>query len=147
MDRFVFWQRWLFISSILFALFGVVFAFFGDNPLFHPYTELLARSFFDSDEFPQKAEVFREFVYGPVGGCITCCYILLAYIAWYPFQRREKWAWWAIAFAFGAWVILDSQAAIRHGVYAQVYIINVFSILIKALPLAFTWRHFFSVIK
>jgi hypothetical protein len=143
MNRFIFWQRWLFITSILFAAFGVVFALYGDNPLFQPYNHQLAKTFFGTDEFPKYAGPFCAFVYGPVGGCIACCYILLAYIAWYPFRQKERWAWWATVFAFSAWAILDSTAAIRYGLYFHVYIINVFSILVKALPLAFTWRYFF----
>jgi hypothetical protein len=142
MSRFIFWQRWLFITSILFAIFGVVFAVYGDNPLFRPYTRELARIFFSSDEFPGDAERFRRLAYGSVGACIACCYILLAYIAWYPFQRKEKWAWWVTVFAFGVWAVLDGAVAIRYGVYFQAYIINVFSVIVKALPLAFTWRYF-----
>jgi hypothetical protein len=144
MDRFIFWQRWLFITSIVFALFGIVFAFWGNNPLFEVYTRALSQNFYGTDRFPASAEPFRDFAYGPIGGCILCCYVLLAYIAWYPFRRKEKWAWWATFFAFAGWVVLDSAACIRHGFYFQVYFINAFSILMKALPLAFTWRDFFG---
>ena len=143
MSRFIFWQRWLFVTSLLFALFGIVFAYYGDNPLFRPYTVYLAQVFFGQDHFPPEVEPFRAFTYGPVGGCIACCYILLAFIAWYPFRRKEKWAWWSVAVAYGVWVVLDSTASIYYGVYAQVYLINTFSILVKALPLIFTYRHFF----
>jgi hypothetical protein len=32
-NSFLFWQKWLFYTS-LFALFGVVFAVYGNNPIF-----------------------------------------------------------------------------------------------------------------
>jgi hypothetical protein len=144
MKRFLFWQRWLFITSILFALFGVVFALYGDNPLFHPYTVQLSRIFFGTDEFPANIEPFRAFVYGPAGACIACCYILLAFITWYPFRRKEKWAWWSVVVAFGAWATLDSAVSLYYGVYFQPLLINMFSILVKALPLVMTWGDFFG---
>jgi hypothetical protein len=144
MDRFTFWQRWLFITSIVFALFGIVFAFWGDSPFLQVYNRALAQNFYGADKFPADAEPFRDFSYGPIGGCILCCYVLLAYIAWYPFQRKEKWAWWATFFAFAGWVILDSAGCLRHGFYFQIYAVNAFSILVKTLPLAFTWRDFFG---
>jgi hypothetical protein len=144
MNRFIFWQRWLFITSILFALFGIVFAYFGDSAFLDTYNHALAQNFYGADQFPDVAEPYRDFSYGPVGGCIFCCYALLAFIAWYPFRRKEKWAWWAICIAFTGWVIMDSSACIRHGFYFQIYAVNVVSILVKALPLAFTWREFFG---
>ena len=139
---FIFWQLWLFCTSVLFALFGVVFAFYGKNIMFLPYDKVLANVFWNSEHFPLDAEPFSLFIYGPLGGTITCCYILLAYIAWYPFKEKQKWARNAIIVAFGIWVIIDSSACLRFGVYPQIYIINAFSIIVKALPIIFTWKDF-----
>jgi len=142
MKSFIFWQRWLFYSSLLFALFGIVFALYGNNPFFVPYNNALAHIFWGSTNIPIEVEPFRAFVWGPLGGTIACCYILLAFIAWFPFQRKERWARNAIMVAFGIWVVLDSAVCFEKGVYFQVYIINVFSIIIKALPIVFTWKEF-----
>ncbi len=142
MKSFVFWQRWLFYSSLLFALFGIVFAVYGNNPFFLPYNNALAHIFWSSDNIPVDVEPFKGFVWGPLGATIACCYILLAFIAWFPFKRKELWARNAIIVAFGIWVILDSAVCIYYGVYFQVYIINAFSVLIKGLPIIFTWKEF-----
>jgi hypothetical protein len=139
---FLFWQRWLFYTSLLFALFGITFAIYGDNPLFMPYNRALAQIFWQSSEIPAEVAPFRAFIWGPLGGTIACCYLLLAYIARYPFRRKESWARNAIIVAFGTWIILDSAVSLNYGVYYQVYIINAFSFLIKALPLIFTWKDF-----
>jgi len=139
---FLFWQKWLVYSSLLFALFGVVFAFHGDIPLFRPYNNALAGIFWGTKEIPPAQVPFRAFIYGPLGGTIACCYILLAFIARYPFLNKEAWARNAIILAFGTWVILDSLACYHAGVYFQIYIINAFSIATKALPLIFTWTEF-----
>jgi hypothetical protein len=142
MRSFIFWQRWLFYSSLLFIVFGVAFAFYGRNPIFLPYNNALAQIFGFGKSMPDSIEPFRAFIWGPIGATIACCYILLAFIAWYPFQRKERWARNAIIVAFGVWVIIDSIVCIKFGVYFQIYLINGFSILIKSLPLIFTWKEF-----
>jgi hypothetical protein len=142
MTSFIFWQRWLFYSCILFALFGLVFAVYGNNPLFMPYNRALARIFWNTNTIPVAAESFRAFIWAPLGGTIACCYTLCAFIAWYPFQRKERWARNAIMFAFGAWIIFDSAACLYYGVYIQIFIINVCSLLQKGLPIIFTWKAF-----
>jgi len=142
MDTFIFWQRWLLYSSLGFALFGVVFAVAGDNPLFHSYNQALARIFWHSKELPIDVEPFRAFLFAPLGGTIACCYLLLAAIARYPFKRKELWARNAIITAFGTWIILDSLVSWYYGVFFQVWLINAFSFLQKALPLYFTRKTF-----
>lgn len=141
-DAFIFWQQWLVYSSIIFALFGVVFAVNGNNLLFRPYNDALARIFWNADTIPGNIEPFRAFIYAPLGGTIACCYILLAYIAWYPFRNKERWARNSIIAAFGIWIILDSGVCLYYHVFFQVWIINLFSFLVKALPLVFTWKYF-----
>jgi len=142
MRSFIFWQRWLFYSSLLFALFGITFAFWGSNPFFMPYNKMLATIFWQQDHFPAKVEPFRVFIWGPLGATITCCYILLAFIAKYPFARKELWSRNAIIIAFGVWVTIDSSFCIYFGTYPQLYLVNAFSILVKSLPIIFTWKEF-----
>jgi hypothetical protein len=142
MLSFTFWQRWLFYSSLLFAIFGIVFALYGNNQFFLPYTNALAHIFGFGDKMPSGIEPFRAFIWGPLGATIACCYILLSFIAWYPFQRKERWARNAIMVAFGVWLVLDSAVCVCYGVYFQIYVINGFSILVKTLPIIFTWKDF-----
>lgn len=142
MRSFIFWQRWLFYTSLLFAMFGIAFAIYGNNSLFLPYNNALAMVFGFGQSMPAYIEPLRAFMWGPIGATIACAYILLAFIAWYPFQRKERWARNAIIVAFGVWVILDSAVCLKYGVYFQIYLINGFSIMIKALPLIFTWKDF-----
>jgi len=139
---FLFWQKWLFYTSLLFAMAGIAFALSGDSFLFHPYNTMLAKLFWHSAAFPAAAERFRTFIYAPLGATIACCYILLAFIARYPFKNKERWARNAITIAFSVWVLIDSSVCIYFGVYPQVYLINFFSITVKALPVIFTWKHF-----
>jgi hypothetical protein len=123
-------------------LFGIVFAIFGNNSFFMPYNYALAHIFWLNDSILPEIAPFNAFIWAPLDGTIACCYALLAFIAWFPFRRKERWARNAIIVAFGLWVILDSAACLYYGVYFQIYIINAFSILIKALPIIFTWSEF-----
>jgi hypothetical protein len=141
-SSFLFWQKWLFYTSLVFAIAGIAFALLGNNFLFQPYNTMLAKLFWHSSKFPSEADQFRRFIYAPLGGTIACCYILLAFIARYPFKNKECWARNAIIMGFSVWVLIDSSVCLYFGVYPQVYLINVFSITIKALPIIFTWKHF-----
>ncbi len=143
-SRFIFWQQWLLYTSILFALAGVYFAIYGRGPLLVQYNKALAEIFWKAEEIPASVQPFRAFIWAPLGGTVACCYLLLAWIAYYPFRRMEKWSWRAIAIAFGVWIIIDSAACVHYGVLFQVYLINAFSFLVKALPLIFTYRDFFG---
>ena len=141
--RFRFWQQWLFYSSLLFALFGLVLALYGNNPLFAPYHRMLARIFFDEETFPIPAHELYTFIMGPMGATITGFYLLLAYIARYPFKRKERWARSAIIVAFGTWFILDAIVSVYYGVLFQALGLHLLvSVPQKALPLVFTWRDF-----
>ena len=142
-DRsFLFWQRWLLYSSLLFAFFGLVLAVFADSSLFLFYHRKLARLFWGANMIPDTVMPFFRFTAGPEGGTIACCYILLAFIAYYPFKRKERWSRNAIAVGFGAWFIIDSTVSVICGAYFQLYIFNGISLLQKLLPLFFTWKAF-----
>ena len=145
MRSFIFWQRWLFYSSLFFAMFGIVLAVNGNNPLFRPYYEAISNVFWLNENMPIEIREFSSFILGPLGGTIACSYILLAFIAWFPFRRKEPWARNAIIVAFGTWILLDSAVCFFYGIYFQIYIINAISLLQKALPIIFTWKEFKTI--
>jgi hypothetical protein len=140
--RFHFWQQWLLYSSIAFAIVSVFFAIDGDNPVFETYNRAMISYFWSKDNVPEELPAFLSFVRGPMGGTMTCCYIMLAYIAAFPFKNKERWARNAIIAGFGGWVLLDSAVCLYHGLFFQVFIINLFSVVVKALPLIYTRRAF-----
>jgi hypothetical protein len=141
-SNFHFWQKWLFYSSLLFALVGILMASTCDSILFKPYNDLLAHVFWRLDMFPENIEPFRNFIFACFGGTMACTYVLVAFIAHYSFRKKEKWSRLAISCSFLIWVSIDSIACLRYGMNFQIYAINLFSILIKALPLYFTRREF-----
>lgn len=140
--KFLFWQQWLFYSSLIFAAYGLFLAFLGNTPLLAPYFELLARNFWNQNEIPGMVEEFKNFVLGPLGGSIAGYYILMAYIARYPLKNKERWARNAILAASLVWFFTDSTISVIYGIWFQAAVINVFSLVIKLLPLFFTWNEF-----
>jgi hypothetical protein len=101
----------------------------------------LAHIFGFGEYIPSQLEPFRTFIWGPLGGTIACCYILLAFIAWFPFQRKVSWARNAFISAFGDWIILDSVVCFRCGVCFQIYLIIAFSFSQNGLPIVFTFNN------
>lgn len=142
MGSFEFWRRWLFGASLFFGLFGIVAAIFGDTVLFTLWKERAAAVFWDAEAMPAEANRFRLFLFGPLGGTIAGTYVLQAYIAHYPFRRKEKWAWRASVLALLTWFGVDSAVSVYHGAIFNVYLVNVFALIGIGLPLAATWQDF-----
>jgi hypothetical protein len=141
--RFHFWQQWLFYSSLLFSAFGLVLALYGNNPLFRPYHEMLFNIFLGQDSLPEDMLRLYTFALGPIGATIAGFYLLLAYVARYPFKQKELWARNAIVVAFGTWFISDAIVSFYNGVYFQILVLHLLvSVPQKALPLIFTWKEF-----
>jgi len=106
------------------------------------YYKALSTVLYGTTLLPAEAEIFRQFIVGPFGGTMIACYGLAAFISHYAFKNKETWARNAIAISFAAWFIIDSVVCLRMGIYFQVYLLNAFSVLIKLLPLIYTWRDF-----
>ncbi len=71
----------------------------------------------------------------------------MAFIARYPFKEKQLWSRNAIIVAFTIWVIIDSSVCLYFEVYPQIYLVNAFSIIVKALPIIFTWNEFRHTLK
>ena len=121
---------------------GIALATSGVHGWFFQYDKMIAETLWQKSEFPIEADTFRAFIYIPFGGTMACCYILLAFIAWHPFKEKNMWARNAIITAFSVWVVIDSLGCLYFKIYPQIYVINAFSIIVKFLPLYFTWNDF-----
>lgn len=142
LSNFLFWQKWLFYTSLIFAIAGLVMTFPNPNPFLEGYKYLLAHNLFSGKGLSDEADQTIQFIRGPYGSTICCAYILLAYVAAVPFKKREKWSRDAIVAAFGLWFVIDSVYCILNEMYFQVLVFNTISLLQKALPILFTWQDF-----
>ncbi|MCJ7433921.1 MAG: hypothetical protein MUO77_10575 [Anaerolineales bacterium] len=141
MKTFSFWQRWLFIFSLVVTLFGLVMAIFNRTPIFAFFDSQINPIFWGTSLLPPGVNEFQGFVYGVLGATMAGWGVFLAFIVHYPFQARERWAWNALALGLILWFVTDISISLYYGVVFNAIFNTVFFIL-AALPLAFTRQKF-----
>ena len=141
MTSFDFWHRWLLVVSALLTLLGLVIAIFPDSFLFATHIAATGEVFFDGTVPPDSAEL-RSFLFAPIGGTIAGYFLLQTMIVWGPFRDREPWAWYAILGALLLWFVTDSTLSILHGALFNVWMVNIWTLLLVGLPLLMTRRAF-----
>ena len=135
----MFWQKWLFVLSLVIAVFGVLLALFSETPAFSIFHQQIDPAFFRAPD----AEVmhFQQFIYGLLGATMAGWGVFMAFIAHYPFRKKEKWAWVCIAMGVLVWYVVDTSISLSFGVMFNAAFNTVVLILV-ALPLGFTWKDF-----
>jgi hypothetical protein len=140
-DGFDFWRRWLLVVSLMFTIVGLAIAIVPDAPLLAVHTSALERVFFGGS-MPEPAAQLRRLLLGPLGGTIAGYFLLQAFVVSGPFRRREPWAWHAVLWPMLLWFVVDSGMSVYHGAFFNVWMINVWTLLLVGLPLAMTRRAF-----
>ncbi len=138
---FEFWYKCLLGVSIFNILIGLFIALDPNSFLFSYHTEAIADTFFDG-YLPEEAQHLRTFLFGIIGGTIAGYFFLQTCIVWIPFYRKELWAWQSILGAMVLWFIIDSCMSIYHRAYFNVWMINIWSLLLTTVPLVMTYRNF-----
>ena len=139
---FIFWQRWLLISSIFFTIVGVVTALFSDSFIFDGYNQEIAALFWGQADIPEGVLSFKKFIFGPLGMTIAGKWILMIYIAACPFKEKERWAFEASWAGLLSWFTIDSAVSIYYGADFNIYRVNIFPLIFIGLPLLMTRRYF-----
>lgn len=134
---FKFWHRWLLAVSIATVLVGLVIAFFPDSPVFDAHTAAIEEAFFDGT-MPGEAGELRAFLFAPIGGTIAGYFLMQSIVVWGPFRRRERWAWHAVLWPMLLWFCVDSALSIAHGAFFNVWMINIWTLVLVGLPLLMT---------
>ena len=141
MTRFLFWQRWLLVVGIVVAGFGVLMALLSGTPLFDLFNRQIDPAFWGANAVDGAARQFQQWVYSVWGATIAGWGIILAYVARYPFSRKERWARNALAFGLLVWYVLDTSLSVIHSVYFNV-VFNTSLLILVMLPVVFTWKEF-----
>lgn len=144
MKNFSFWQKWLVVVSLYHTLFGLLLAFFSQSP----FMDVLLNQYFDPVFWPDNQIAVGTLQYkawssAVLGAVIASWGLLMAFLAWYPFRSREKWAWYAIAVSVCLWFVVDTACSLYYHVTANA-IFNLFTLLLFGLPLLFTRKQFIS---
>ncbi len=146
MDRFEFWQKWLFWVSVAVAAFGLAMALFSDTPLFDWMNSQIDPVFWSVSVVNLAILGFRTWIYAVLGATVLGWGITLAFIANYPFKKKEKWAWQAVASGTAAWYLIDTWFSLSFKVYFNAALNTVLFVLV-ALPLVMTYKYFWHTSK
>ncbi len=137
MGTMAFWQRWLFVVSVLISIFGILMALLSGTPIFDLFNQQINPAFWGANSVDATARVFQAWVYGLWGATIAGWGIFFTFIAHYPFRHKEKWAWNCLAWGLAVWFVLDTSLSIYHRVYFNV-VFNTALLILVGLPLVAT---------
>ena len=135
----MFWQKWLFVLSLLIVAFGVLLALFSATPAFAIFHQLIDPVFFAAPDAGTRH--FQQWSYGLLGATMAGWGVFMAFIAYYPFRNKEKWAWFCVAMGVLTWYVVDTSISLSFGVVFNAAF-NTAALILVALPLAFTWKTF-----
>ena len=137
MERFSFWQRWLFIVGLLISVFGIMMAFFTGTVLFELFDNQINPVFWGTNEIAEATKSFQRWSYGVTGSAMASWGIFVAFIAHYPLRRKERWAWNCLLVGLLVWFLVDTFITLKFQVYFNA-IFNVGLLALVLLPLIFT---------
>jgi hypothetical protein len=141
MERFTFWKRWLFIVGLIVTAFGILLAFFSGTMLFESFNSRIDHVFWGGAAVPQNVVAFQRWINGVLGGVVTECGMFLSFVAYYPFRRKEKWAWNCVLAALCVWFFIDTPISLYFKVYVNA-LFNLVLFIAILLPLVFTRQDF-----
>ena len=139
-----FWRKWLLAVSIYHVVFGLLLAFFNQSL----FMDVLLNQYFDPIFWPDNhistgTMQYKGWVSSVLGSVIASWALLIAFIAYYPFKLREKWAWQSIAVAVIFWFVVDTACSLYYRVPVNA-VFNLFTFVLFAVPLFFTKKYFFG---
>jgi hypothetical protein len=143
MIRIELWSRWLVLVAVFVILFGGAMALFGGSPFFDlAFNRQIDPAFWSSRSLDEATRRFQVWIYGAWGATVLGWGVILAFMAWGPFRRRERWAWWALLLGISSWYCIDTLISISHKVYFNAFVINTPLFLAALIPLLATRRAF-----
>ena len=138
---FVFWQKWLFLVSLLIFVFGLAMVFLGGTAYFSFFSNYINSVFWDTVEVADSLKEFQQWIYGVLGATMAGWGIMLLFISHYSFRKREKWSWNCITIAIAIWFLMDTSISLYSKVAFNAAF-NTLILLLVILPLIFTRKYF-----
>ena len=140
MNIFDFWQKWLFGLGLVMVGFGLALAFFSGTVVFSIFDQHINPVFWQGIT-PPEAAVFQRWIYAVLGATMAGWGVCVAFMANFPYRKRERWVWNALAGAIIVWFCVDTFYSLLFRVFFNA-IFNTLLFLAAVLPLAFTRRYF-----
>jgi len=139
---FKFWRGWLIFVFLVSLAVGIVLIFFPDSPVMSLYNKKVAAAFYATDQVPTQFLAHHTWVMAVLGSAIIGWGITLLFLTIFAFKERNRWAWNCMAIAVPIWVIIDSLASIKAGVYME-FIFNLVFLVAVLIPLIKTYGYFY----
>jgi hypothetical protein len=138
MSRHVLYTRWLIVVCIGVILFSVMLVFIPQ--LSQPFFNLLI---FQNVANPYAADAnnYIAFVYVVLGAVMIGWMVSLLALIAIPFQRKEKWAWWAVTASVVIWYGVDTTMSVVLG-FVPNAVLNTVFVAGFALPLGLSYKGF-----
>lgn len=144
---FNFWQKCLVGVSIYHLVFGLLLAFFGQSQFMYVFfNQYFDPIFWPDNQISAGTMQYKNWVSGVLGAVVASWAILIAFIAYYPFKLREKWAWNCIAVAVTFWFIVDTACSLYYRVPINA-VFNLFTFVLFVVPMFFTHKYFYGKTK
>lgn len=140
MNRFNFWQKWLFVLGILVCLGGVSFSLSSFTDF--EFTDINS-VFWEGGVVPYDAKEFQNWIYGVCFSLTAAFGLFIVFIANNPFKKKEKWSWNCLVTCISMWFVIETFFSIYYKVYPIAFN-NIFQFVLLMLPLIFTRKEFAS---
>ena len=144
MNRFSFWQKWLFVVGLVICVFGIIMAFLSGTALFKPLNDQVNPVFWGTKDVDDAIKVYQQWMMGVLGATMASWGIFVLFIAHYPFRKKEKWSWNCVTVGLLVWFFMDNSISLYFKVYFNA-IFNTVLFALVILPLVFTRKHFAQV--
>ncbi len=142
MKDFSFWTNWLVAAAALLIAFGLALAFFNQGRLFDAlFNDRINPTFWRPGELDPGGVRYQRWVYGVLGATVAGWGTVAAFVAHYPFRRREGWARNAIALSTAVWYAADTAISLWFGVGVNATL-NTAVLVLVWVPLVLTWKQF-----
>jgi len=142
MNKFEFWQKWFFVTTLIVIVYGLGLAFFGQTDFFnYLLNNQINTAFWGTTQATEDILKFQRFIYGVLGAVVAGWGIVLAFVASYPFKKEEKWVWISLVLGMCVWYITDTGFSVYYKAYSNA-LINTLLLIIVGIPLILTRNEF-----
>ena len=141
MNRFNIWRVWLVLACLLVSLFGLAMALGGRGEPLAFFTQRVDAAFWGAGGPPPQAIAFQHWVYGAWGATVAGWGLMMAFMAWVAWGRKEPWARGALVASLALWFLVDTGFSLYFGVWINAGL-NLLLLIILGLPVAASWRDF-----
>lgn len=138
---FSFWQKFLFVVSLIIIAFGISLALLNGTFIFKLLIDQINNAFWSADNITNEISRFQQWIYGAWGATVAGWGIILAFIVYYPFKKKETWSWTCIFVGIMVWFVIDTLISLYYQVYFNA-IFNIILFISVVLPLIFTRKSF-----